>query len=588
MLATSTRLANTLVAVILVTACGSATPPVTRGPSTGSGAPASSTVLQVGSPTASPISGATAKAVEPNQVVVTVSDRLRVRSEPRVGDDSIKYDPVLPLGTELFVLDGPVTASGYTWFKVAPVSYAELSGPGFGWVASADKDGTPWIGPASGPTAALAMARSDVSRVAGDPADARRAAAAINAFAIDVHRALLADPALDLRAKNTVFSPTSIQLALAMARAGARGDTAAEMDRVLGARGWAELGPGLNALEQALAARDAKWEDSEGAKELTLRIANAPFAQRGWSMEQAYLDDMASTFGAGLRLVDYQGDLDGARKTINGWVSDRTAHRIPRLLGPTNLTGDTRLTLVNAMYLKAQWASRFMEEATSPAPFTRLDGSRIDVPMMQRWGGLALPYARGDGWQASELRYLAPPDEPQLAMLLVLPDDLPAFEAGITADRLDKITAAATRPPEFVDCPGVPADQQDGGCYRYALNLHMPRFGIETRAEMSAILAGMGMPLAFDRSGADFSGISKADALHIGMVMHQANIDVDEEGTEAAAATAVGMDTGGGPSPLKEITLRLDRPFLFFVRDVETGAVLFMGRVTDPSAAKGS
>jgi len=581
MLATFTRRATTLVVVLLVTACGSATPPVTGGPSASPGAPAAS-------PTASPISTANAEAVEPNQVVVTVSDRLRVRSEPRVSDDSIKYDPVLPIGTELFVLDGPVTASGYTWFKVAPVSYAELGGPGFGWVASADKDGAPWIAPATGPTAALAMARSDVSRAGGDPADARRAAAAINAFALDVHRALLADPALDLRAKNTVFSPTSIQLALAMARAGAKGDTAAEMDQVLGVRGWAELGPGLNALEQALASRDAKWEDDEGAKELTLRIANAPFAQRGWSMEQAYLDEIASTFGAGLRLVDYQGDLDGARKTINGWVSDRTAGRIPKLLNPENLSSSTRLTLVNAMYLKAQWDKWFSKDQTTPARFTRLDGSRIDVPMMQRWGGHELPYARGDGWQASELRYLAPPDAPQLAMLLVLPDDLPAFEAALTADRLEKITAAATRPPEFVDCPGVPADQQDAGCYRYALNLHMPRFGIETRAEMSAILAGMGMPRAFDAAEADFSGITTTDVLHIGMVIHQANIDVDEEGTEAAAATAVGMDTGGGPSSLKEITLRLDRPFLFFVRDVETGAVLFMGRVTDPSAAKGS
>lgn len=156
------------------------------------------------------------------------------------------------------------------------------------------------------------------------------------------------------------------------------------------------------------------------------------------------------------------------------------------------------------------------------------------------------------------------------------------------ADRLRKITAAASRPPELVDCPGVPADQQDAGCYRYALHLHMPRFGIETRAEMSKILAGMGMPLAFDSAMADFSGITTKDALYIGMVMHQANIDVDEEGTEAAAATAVGMDTGGGPSPLKDITLRLDRPCLFFVRDVDTGAVLFMGRVVDPSVAKGS
>jgi serpin B len=586
MFATFNRLATPMVVALLVTACGSATLPATSDRSAIPSTQASSTPRAVMPPASSPT--ASGDALEPNQVVVTVSDRLRVRSEPRVSDDSIKYDPVLPLGTELFVLDGPVTASGYTWLKVAPLSYADLGGPGFGWVASADKDGTPWIAPATGPTAALAMARSEVSRAGGDPSDAKRAAAAINAFALDVHRALLADPALDLRASNTVFSPTSIQLALAMARAGAKGDTAAEMDQVLGARGWDELGPGLNALEQALASRDAKWEDGEGAKELTLRIANAPFAQRGWSMEQAYLDEIASTFGAGLRLVDYQGDVAGARKTINGWVSDRTAGRIPTLLTPDNLSSDTRLTLVNAMYLKAHWDEWFSQGATTPAPFTRLNGSRIDVPMMQRWGGHELPYARGDGWQASELRYLAPPDAPQLAMLLVLPDDLPEFESGLTADRLSKITAAASRPPEFVDCPGVPADQQDAGCYRYALHLHMPRFGIETRAEMSAILAGMGMPLAFDASGADFSGITKADALHIGMVIHQANIDVDEEGTEAAAATAVGMDTGGGPSPLKDITLRLDRPFLFFVRDIETGAVLFMGRVTDPSAAKGS
>ena len=115
----------------------------------------------------------------------------------------------------------------------------------------------------------------------------------------------------------------------------------------------------------------------------------------------------------------------------------------------------------------------------------------------------------------------------------------------------------------------------------------MPRFGIDTRANLNSVLKALGMPRAFE-TDADFSGIHKGDPLYIGSVIHQANIDVDEKGTEAAAATAVGMDTGGGPSPIKEVTLRLDRPFLFFVRDVETGAVLFMGRVTDPSAAKGS
>ena len=319
-------------------------------------------------------------------------------------------------------------------------------------------------------------------------------------------------------------------------------------------------------------------------------IANAPFAQQGWTIEPAYLDALASAFGAGLRLVDYEGDLKAARETINGWVSDRTAKRIPELLGMDDLTVDTRLTLVNAIYLKAQWTEWFDKEATEPRTFTRLDGSKVKVPTMRRSGGQELPYAKGKGWQATELRYLGPDESHQLAMLLVLPDDLRAFEAGLTGSKLERITAAVTKASKLlrngVDCPGVPANQQDAGCYGYDLTLFLPRFGIETRANMNHVLTALGMPLAFDAAGADFTGINPSEPLHIGVVIHQANIDVDEKGTEAAAATAVGMDTGGGPSPLKDITLRLNRPFLFFVRDVDTGAVLFMGRVTDPSAKR--
>ena len=137
-----------------------------------------------------------------------------------------------------------------------------------------------------------------------------------------------------------------------------------------------------------------------------------------------------------------------------------------------------------------------------------------------------------------------------------------------------------------MDCPGVPADQQDAGCYAYDLTLSMPRFGIETRANLNQILIALGMPLAF-ATAADFSGIHTPGPLYIGTAIHQANIDVDEKGTEASAATAVGMDTGGGPSAVKQISLHLDHPFLFFVRDLDTGTVLFMGRVMDPSAAKG-
>jgi serine protease inhibitor len=586
---TSQRRGLAILLVVVLAGCGS-TPASPSGvaatPSPSVGASISRSI-----PPASP--AATPEALKPGAVIVTVSDRLRVRSEPRVSDDSIMYDPVLPLGTELFVLDGPVSGSGFTWYKVAPVSFAGLSGPGSGWVASAGKDGEPWIAAATGPTADLALAIAPVPRASADSADAKRASTSINAFGLDLLRALLADEDLDLGDKNVVFSPTSIELALAMARAGAKGETATEMDRVLHMRGWEELASGLNSLDQELASRDAKWTDGEGAKELTLRLANAPFAQRGWTIEPAYLDEIATAFGAGLRLVDYVGDLAAARATINGWVSDRTAERIPELLGPLDLTADTRLTLVNAIYLKAQWDVWFQERQTKPAAFTRLDGSQVNVPTMERWGGTELPYAKGAGWQATELRYLAPRgDSPRLAMLLVLPDEIRAFEAGLTAEKLDGITAAITKErqqlQDGIDCPGVPPDQQDAGCYPYALTLFMPKFSTETRAKLNDVLQGLGMPLAFDARRADFSGINPRDPVYIGFVIHQANIDVDEKGTEAAAATAVGMDVGGGPSAVKEIALRLERPFLYFVRDVETGAILFMGRVTDPSVPKGN
>jgi serpin B len=488
----------------------------------------------------------------------------------------------------LFVLEGPVSASGYTWYKIAPVSFVGLAGPGNGWVAVADKDGQPWVGPAQGAEAGLSLAMANVPRAPADPAEARTAAASINAFGLDLEHRLVTDESLALASKNVVFSPTSIVIALAMARAGAKGETASQMDKVLHASGWDGLSGGLNALDQALASRNATWDEGEGQKQLTLRLANAPFGQEGWTIQPGYLDALASVFGAGLRSVDYIGDPAAARKTINAWVKERTVGRIPELLSADDVTRDTRLTLVNAMYLKAQWTTWFDEGSTKPTPFTRLDGSRVDVPMMSRWGGPELPYASGDGWQATELRYLSPDGSHPLAMTLILPKDLPTFETGLTGPRLAQIASSVSSGPKAMDCPGVPADQQDAGCYAYALTVGLPRFGIETKANLNKILGALGMPRAFDITTADFSGINTTDPLYIGFVIHQANIDVDEKGTEAAAATAVGMDTGGGPSPVKEITLRFDHPFMFFVRDVETGAVLFMGRVMDPSAAKGS
>ncbi len=207
--------------------------------------------------------------------------------------------------------------------------------------------------------------------------------------------------------------------------------------------------------------------------------------------------------------------------------------------------------------------------------------------MMKRFGGQSLPFAQGDGWKATQLEYLAPNDASRLAMLLVRPDDLRSFEAGLTAGQLRRIATAVDNGfPKDIACPGVPADQQDAGCYEFDLTLGLPRFSVGTRASLPKVLQALGMPLAFISGEADFSGIHTPDPLYIGSVIHEANIDVDEKGTEAAAATAVGMDTGGGPSAVKNITFRLDRPFLFFVRDVQTGAILFMGRVIDPSIAR--
>ncbi len=218
-----------------------------------------------------------------------------------------------------------------------------------------------------------------------------------------------------------------------------------------------------------------------------------------------------------------------------------------------------------------------------------------EIPLIgDIWAGTLLPYASGTGWRATELRYAGGPrygDAP-LAMTFVLPDDLPAFEASLTAAQLSRITAALaaqrTALTRTAPCPGE--NPLGCECSPYGVDLFLPRFSIDTRAGLNDALRALGMPLAFDPS-ADFTGIHQrippVDQLYISTVIHQANIDVDEKGTEAAAATAVAMTTGGGcggTSVARTITLRLDHPFLFFVRDLATGAVLFMGQVTDPSA----
>lgn len=392
------------------------------------------------------------------------------------------------------------------------------------------------------------LAKADVARAATSPEDAIAAAVAVNAFGLDLYRKLAADGG------NVVVSPASIALALAMARAGAHGATATEMDAVLHDVASDANAVWLNALDLALTGRSGTFKDETGkSHDVTLRIANATFGQRGLTLVHAYLDALASRFGAGVRLVDYVTETEAARTLINGWVDGQTEHRIPELLVPGIITTDTRLTLVNAIYLKAAWQTPFPESGTKAGAFNLADGSSLEVPMMTTTA--SLPYAAGDGWRAVELPYIGG----SLAMTVIVPDDLAAFEASLSAEQL----------------AGIVGDLRE-----FDVTLSLPKFGIETKAMLADLLAALGMPSAFDPARADFSGITTEEALYISDVVHQANIDVDEKGTTAAAATAVVMRATAGQ---EQVALQVDRPFLFALRDRPTGAVLFLGRVTDPS-----
>jgi serpin B len=328
------------------------------------------------------------------------------------------------------------------------------------------------------------------------------------------------------------------------------------MDGVLRDVATDEHAAWLNALDAALAARSGTFEDAAGERlDVILRIANAPFAQRGMPLEDAYLRALATRYGTGLRVVDYENATEEARSRINRWVAEQTEQRIPELLVPGVLSPDTRLSLVNAIYLKAPWRTPFAPEATKPSPFTRLDGTTVEVPMMALT--TSLRRATGDGWRAVEVPYLGD----ALAMIVIVPDDLADFESTIDAARLDAIVTSL----------------RSG-----SVALALPRFGIETKAGLAPVLSDLGMPTAFSEL-ADFSGITRAERLAIAHVVHQANIDVDEKGTEAAAATAVVMNVTSAPP--EGVAFRVDRPFVFALRDVATGAVLFLGRVTDPAVA---
>jgi len=392
--------------------------------------------------------------------------------------------------------------------------------------------------------------KGSAPRVAPTANDAAAAASAINAFSADLFdRLVAADPTANL-----VFSPASIALALAMTSAGAKGTTLTEMNTVLHITDPATIHRSMNgvstALESVDKSRDNTTEGGTGTSEVQLSIANSLWGQTGLGFEQAFLDLLSAEYDAGLELVDYATDPEAARAAINTWVAAQTKDRIPELLAEGTLTADARLTLVNAIYLKANWATIFDKERTTDEPFTAPAGE-VTVSMMHITADLDV--AEGEGWQAVDLPYVFG----DLTFTAVLADD------GTPTPSADEVFAALGQ---------------------RKVELGMPRFDIETSTEMSRLLAAMGMPTAF--SDADFSGMTTEDRLVIGAVIHQANITVDEEGTEAAAATAVVMGETAAPEPKEPMVLTIDRPFTFWLRDRATGTVIFAGRVNDPSTTR--
>jgi serpin B len=371
-----------------------------------------------------------------------------------------------------------------------------------------------------------------------------------SAFAFELYQAIREEGG------NLFYSPYSISLALAMTYAGARGETAEQMANTLQFLLEQEsLHPAFNWLDAELARRGegAEGKDGEGFR---LNIVNAIWGQKDYEFLSDFLDVLAENYGAGLRILDFITETEKSRLTINEWVYDQTEDRIEDLIPQGAITEWTRLVLTNAIYFNAAWAYPFDEDMTADGPFYPLDGGKVSVPMMKQTESFG--YTEGDGYQAVELPY----DGGELSMVILLPETgkFEAFEEGLQAQQISDIISFL-QPTEVA--------------------LTMPRFEFDSEFSLKDTLAEMGMPIAFS-GAADFSGMTGKPELFISDVVHKAFVAVDEAGTEAAAATAVPMELTAVPEPPVEVTI--DRPFIFLIRDIETGAILFVGRVMNPGA----
>lgn len=376
-----------------------------------------------------------------------------------------------------------------------------------------------------------------------------------NTFAFELYRAITGESG------NLILSPYSVSAALAMVYAGAGGNTEQQIaDTLHFTLPEDQLHPAFSALDASLI--PASDEDEP----FQLNIANALWGQEGYPFYRQYLQLLGDNYGAGLTPLDFVGAPEPSRETINQWVSDETEERITDLIPEGVISPATRLILTNAIYFKGAWVFQFDPEMTQDGDFNLLDGSTVTVPMMRQSESLMV--ASGEGYQAVELPYQGD----QMAMLILLPDEgnFEAFEGELSAESFESVLS---------------------GLQSAEVNLTLPRFEYTSDFSLAESLTGLGMTDAFDPSLADFSGmidpasLSDTEKLFISDVLHKAFVKLDENGTEAAAATAVIMEVTAAPAELP-VEFNVDRPFVYVIYDQETHSILFVGRVLDPSAGE--
>jgi len=382
-----------------------------------------------------------------------------------------------------------------------------------------------------------------------------------NDFAFDLYQKLKEEDG------NLFFSPYSISTALAMTYAGARGETAEQMvDTLHFVLPEERLHSAFNDLDEELAQRgkgrellvvqpegDPVKENIEGFR---LSTVNALWGQVGYDFLDEYLDLVERYYGGGLKTLDFIGEPEPSRLEINKWASDQTEGRIQNLLPPGVINPLTRIILTNAIYFKARWENEFSERMTQDDTFYLLDGNTVTVPMMHQKTRFA--YAEGGDFQAVRLPYLGG----EIAMVVLLPREgrFEAFEGSLELNKLNDII---------------------GDMVVREVNLALPKFEFEADYRLGKTLSDLGMPAAFSYGLADFSGMDGNRELFISSVIHKTFVSVDEEGTEAAAVTAIPMM--GSPPPAGPVDFTANRPFIFLIQDIETGSILFIGRILNPA-----